>query len=80
MINANTKKKYFNLGIIVEQIRANIKIVEVCPDGNEWKLESKVKKSKPKELSRVVWLGLGLPIICFSNCVKRPVKNKHVIV
>ena len=35
--NANAKKKYFNLGIIFEQTKAKTKIVEVCPDGNEWK-------------------------------------------
>ena len=78
-INANNKKKYFNLGTIDEKIKAKIKMVDVCPDGNEWKLESKVKKWKLNELSWIVWLGLALPIICFNNCVKKPVKNKHVI-
>ena len=77
---AKTKKKYFILGMIVEQTRAKIKIVEVWPEGNEWKLELKVKKSKFSKPSKIVWLGLALPTICFNNCVKKPVKDKHVIV
>ena len=58
---------------------ATAKIVAVWPEGNEWKLESKVKKWKSKVSFGDVWLGLGLPIICFRICVKRLVKNKLVI-
>ena len=55
-------------------------MVDVWPEGNEWKLESKVKKSKLKEPSKIVWLGLALPTMCFNNCVNILVKNKHVVV
>ena len=29
-----------------------------------------MKKSKLNEPSKIVWLGLALPSICFNNCVK----------
>ena len=40
------------------RIKQIINIVDECPEGNEWKFESKVKKLKPKESSKSVWLGL----------------------
>ena len=52
--------------------KQTINMVEEWPEGKEWKFESKVKKLKPKESSKFVWLGLGLPIICFSTCVTIP--------
>ena len=47
-------------------------IVEECPDGKEWKFDSKVKNWKSETSSKLVWFGLGLPTICFMTCVIIP--------
>ena len=72
MIIAERNKKYFNFGVIKEITKTTAKIVEVCPDGNEWKLESSVKKFKSIPFSKFTVFGLGRPIMCFNSCVIMP--------
>ena len=72
MIIAQKYKKYFNFGIIKEITKTTAKIVEVCPDGNEWKLESSVKKFKSIPFSKFTVFGLGRPIMCFNSWVIIP--------
>ena len=54
------------------RIKQTMNMVDEWPEGKEWKFESKVKKLKPKESSKFVWLGLGLPTICLRTCVTIP--------
>ena len=42
----------------------------MCPEGKEWKVESKLKKLNN---SFAAWLGLDLPTMCLTICVRRPV-------
>ena len=48
-------------------------MVEVWPEGKEWKLESRLKKLKSKLLFSKTVLGLGLPTTCLIIWVKIPV-------
>ena len=50
-------------------------IVDECPEGKEWKLESNVKNLSPSPSSRFVTLGRGLPNRCLNICVINP-ENK----
>lgn len=80
--NAKKKKKYFSFGAAKMHASATAKIVEVCPEGKEWKLESKVKKLKKISLSKEAALGLERPTRCFKICVIIPEyktdKNKTI--
>ena len=68
---ARNKKKYFSFGIKKIITKATTKIVEVCPDGKEWKSEFTLKKLNSKTLSKDAWFGLALPITCFNICVNK---------
>ena len=70
--NAKKKIKYFNFGAIKEITNATTKIVEVCPEGKEWKLESSVKNFRLTSFSKFSVFGLGRPKTCLINCVIIP--------
>ena len=52
-------------------------IVEVWPDGKEWKDDSVEKKLNSKLPSNRDWFGLGLPTRCLNIWVIRPTRSKY---
>ena len=54
IIPARNKKKYFSFGIKKTITKATTNIVDVCPDGKEWKSELKLKNLNSKSLSKNV--------------------------
>ena len=67
------------MGIKNPITNATTNIVEVWPEGKEWKLESKLNKSKSKLLFSITTPGLGLPTTCLIICVKIPETNNETI-
>ena len=60
------------LGTSKEITNATAKIVEACPEGKEWKLESNVKKLKWTLLSISSMFGLARPNRCFISWANIP--------
>ncbi len=67
----------------IEKNKATTKIVDVCPDGNECKAESKENKLKFEKYFSETKFGRGLPTKCFIVWVNEPLikintnKNKE---
>ena len=54
IVPVRNKKKYFSFGIKKIITKATMNIVDVCPDGKEWKSEFKLKNLNSKPSSKNV--------------------------